>query len=146
MRLDDIMSEDVATIPAEATPGEARERMKMQEVRHLVVTEGRAIVGVLSQRDLARRRQREVLTVRDMMSAPVTTASPHTTLREAANLLRGHRVGCLPVLDDDRLVGIVTVSDLLDLIGKSVERPPAVAQHWEEKHRGHRRPRYVPGR
>jgi acetoin utilization protein AcuB len=145
MRLSDIMSEAVETIPAAAPPEQARELMRRHDVRHLVVTEGGAVAGVLSQHDL--EDAQGVSTVRAIMSAPVVTAGPRTTLRQAANLMRGNGVGCLPVLDEEgRTVGIVTASDLLDVIGKGVTRGSHVSHHWEEKHRGRRKPPYVPGR
>jgi acetoin utilization protein AcuB len=53
------------------------------------------------------------------MTAPVATAAPDTTVREAANLLRGRHIGCLPIVEDGRLVGIVTVADLLDLLARA---------------------------
>lgn len=146
MRLGEIMSEDVEIIAASAPLAEAREQMRRQEVRHLLVTDGASVVGVLSQRDVSRRRGNETLKVRDAMSAPVVIAGPRTNVREAANLLRGNRIGCLPIVDDGRPVGMITVSDLLDLIGKGVSRAPAGSQHWEEKHRGRRKRRYTPGR
>ena len=52
------------------------------------------------------------------------------TVREAANLLRGRSIGCLPVFDGDQLAGIVTTSDLLELIGRGVERPVAESTRW----------------
>jgi CBS domain-containing protein len=147
MRLGDIMSEGVETIAADARLADAAEAMRRQDLRHLVVVEGGAVVGLLSQRNLARRGRRNGNSkVREAMSTPVVTAGPRTNVRQAANLLRGHRIGCLPIVEDGRPVGIITVSDLLDLIGKGVTRAPAGSQHWEEKHRGRRKRQYTPGR
>ena len=147
MRLGDIMSEEVETIAARAPLADAREQMRRQEVRHLLVTDGASVVGVLSRRDVSRRgRGNGTLKVRDAMSTPVVIAGPRTNVREAANLMRGNRIGCLPIVDDGQPVGMITVSDLLDLIGKGVSRAPAGSQHWEEKHRGRRKRRYTPGR
>jgi CBS domain-containing protein len=69
------------------------------------------------------------------MTRRVVTVPPATTLRKAANLMRGRSIGCLVVADRDRIVGIVTVADLLDLIGRGVERPVASARRWTLKHR-----------
>jgi CBS domain-containing protein len=137
MRLRDIMSEVVETIPPDAAVEQARELMRRHDVGHLVVVEGGAIVGVLSQYDL--RRAEGMAAVRAVMSAPVVTATPQASLRQAANVLRGNHVSCLPLLDEQvGLVGIVTVSDLLDLIGKGVTREPEVDKR---RHRS-----WVPGR
>ena len=147
MQLQDIMSEEVETIAAKAPLTEAAEQMKRQEVRHLLVTERGAVVGVLSRGNLPRRgRHGGTPTVREVMSAPVVTAEPRTNVREAANLLRGHRIGCLPVVEDGRPVGMITVSDLLDLIGKGVSREPASSSRWADKHAGKRPRQYTPGR
>lgn len=137
MRLRDIMSEAVETIRADATVDQASELMRRQDVRHLVVVEGGSPVGVLSAHDL--RGAEGMPSVRAVMSAPVVTATPAATIRHAANLMRGNHVSCLPLLDEQRrIVGIVTVSDLLDLIGKGVTRQPAVGSHGRRS--------YLPGR
>ena len=120
MRLRDIMSEAVESIPPDAPVDQAREQMRRQDVRHLAVA---ARSSVSSQHDL--RRAQGMAAVRSVMSASAVTATPQTSLREAANLLRGDHVSCLPVLDGrGSLIGMVTVSDLLDLIGKGVTREP----------------------
>lgn len=121
MRLRDIMSEAVEVIAAEAPVDEARERMRQKDIRHLVVMEGGAIAGVISAHDL--RREEGTTAVRAAMSAPVVTATGQTSLRQAANLMRGNHVSCLPVLGErGDLIGMATVDDLLDLIGKGVTR------------------------
>jgi CBS-domain-containing membrane protein len=75
--------------------------------------------------------------VRDLMTAKLVTANPETTVREAANLMRGHDVNCLPVFNDrDRLKGIVTVVDLLELIGRGTERPTKPVDRVVLKDRG----------
>jgi CBS domain-containing protein len=70
------------------------------------------------------------------MSRKVITAAPETTVREAANLMRGHRVNCLPVVSGRRLRGVVTTLDLLELIGRGAERPVAKPQRRIMKDRG----------
>ena len=136
MRLRDIMSEAVESIPPEASVEDAQELLRRHDVRHLVVVAADAIVGVLSQHDL--RRAEGTAAIRAFMSAPAVTATPQTTVRQAANLLRGNHVSCLPILDSEqRLIGIVTASDLLDLIGKGVTR---------EQINGARHRSWVPGR
>jgi len=136
MRLRDIMSVAVETIHPDASVEEARELIRRQDVHHLVAVEADTIVGVLSEH--AMRMAAGDTAVRALMSAPAVTATPDTTIRQAANLLRGNHVGCLPILDPrQRLVGIVTTSDLLDLIGKGVTR---------EQIDGARHRSWVPGR
>jgi acetoin utilization protein AcuB len=114
--------------------------MQRNGIHHLVVCRGKDVVGVISTSDLPRRgaESRTVGTVTDAMSASVVTASPKTTLREAANLMRGNRIGCLPVVEAGKVVGIVTTSDLLDLVGRGAERPVARSTRWTLKDRGPR--------
>jgi acetoin utilization protein AcuB len=57
------------------------------------------------------------------MAADPVSASPATTLRQAANLMRGRTGGCLLVVEDGRVVGIVTTTDLLDQLGRGATRP-----------------------
>ena len=142
MRMRDIMSAPVRTIEPDTPADEAWQRMRLYRIRHLVVEEDGRLVGVLSDRDLG-GEQGDMLRagrqVADCMSAHVTTVTPDTTVREAANLLRGHGISCLPVVHRDRVVGIATVSDLLELIGRGVERPFPQSRRWVMPDRGPRR-------
>ena len=140
MRLRELMKTDVETISSSESAATALARMKTRRIRHLVVTRGNEIIGVLSDRDVRSVGQyRTIETVGESMSRAVVTASPETTLREAANLLRGRTIGCLPVVEKGRLVGIVTTTDLLELIGRGIERPTATSKRWVMKGRGPRR-------
>jgi CBS domain-containing protein len=124
MRLMDIMETKVDTVSPRASLEAALTRMKTRGIRHLVVTDDDRIVGVLSTRDIG-RRPAAMATVADVMTPRPVTAAPATTVRQAANLMRGRSLGCLPVVERGRLKGIVTVSDLLTLIGRGAERPMA---------------------
>ena len=66
---------------------------------------------------------RDEAPVSSLMSPHTVTVKPDTTLRRAANLMRGHVIGCLPVVEDGKLRGIITVSDLLDCLGRGAESP-----------------------
>jgi acetoin utilization protein AcuB len=126
MRLQEIMSSPVSTVTHTMSAEQAWQLMKLKRINHLLVLNGTKIVGVLSARDLGGAngtRLRTGKNTSDFMSSPVVTADPHMTVREAANKLRGRYLGCLPIVDNDRVVGIVTTSDLLELIGRGVERP-----------------------
>lgn len=140
MRLRDIMKTHVETIsPNESVQGAAN-RMRSARIRHLVVQDGRKVVGVISDRDVANLGSfRQIQTVEEVMSASVVTATPDTTLRQAANLLRGRAIGCLPVVEKGKLAGIVTITDLLELVGRGAERPVAKSRRWVMKGRGPRR-------
>jgi len=140
MRLRDIMKTRVETISANESAEAAANRMRSARIRHLIVRDGKKIVGVVSDRDIRSLGSfRQIQTVEEVMSAPVVTASTDTTLRRAANLLRGRAVGCLPVVEKGRLAGIVTITDLLELVGRGAERPAAKSRRWIMKGRGPRR-------
>ena len=129
MRVQDVMTRRVETIDDQASAELAYDSMKVKGIRHLVVKHGSELVGVLSQRDLGVAEQgdfREKHIVSDLMNSHVVTVGPDMPVRQAANLMRGRSIGCLPVVEEGerkKLVGIVTVSDLLELLGRGVDRP-----------------------
>jgi CBS domain-containing protein len=80
------------------------------------------------------------------MTKPVVTVGPTTTVRRAANLMRGRSLGCVVVTDRGRVVGIVTAADLLELLGRGSDRPVASARRWTLTHRvPHRKRRVATG-
>ncbi|MGC4084284.1 MAG: CBS domain-containing protein [Vicinamibacterales bacterium] len=126
MRIFEAMSDQVRTVSPAMGAAEAWNLMKTSGVHHLVVTDDEKVVGVVSDRDIPGRRKLTVAagtTVQDVMSAPVATIEREETIRKAANIMEGRTIGCLPVMDHGTLVGIVTTSDLLRLLGKGGERP-----------------------
>jgi CBS domain-containing protein len=143
------MTEDVKTIIPTAAAEDAWNLMRFQRIHHLVVTKGNRTVGVLSDRDVGGRRGAAVRvnnTVADLMTGPVVTVEPTATIREAANLMRGRSIGCLVVVKSGRVIGIVTVSDLLELIGRGLDRGAATSKRWTLSHRTpHRRARTPAG-
>jgi acetoin utilization protein AcuB len=125
MRVEDVMTREIQTVSPEASAEDAWGLMRTRGVRHLVVAEGHRIVGILSDRDAGGTRGasiRKNQTVRDLMTSPVVTVPPATTIRQAANVMRGRSIGCLVVADRTGTKGIVTVADLLDLLGRGMER------------------------
>lgn len=143
MRLQDVMSKNIEKISGGEPAADAWERMQQKAIRHLVVMEGNDLAGVISERDLGGKRGetlRRGKLVRELMSASAIQAKPETTVRQAANLLRGYAIGCLPVVDKGKLVGIVTISDMLDLLGRGQEKPlsrgpRAMLSRWHARER-----------
>lgn len=131
MRLQDMMNRNVVTVGPDETADAAWSKMRRERIRHLVVVEGARLEGVVSDRDLggahgaASRRGR---TVRELMTPSPAVATPATTLRQAANLMRGRLIGSLPVVEGERVVGIVTATDVLDELGRGATRPAVQAQ------------------
>jgi CBS domain-containing protein len=119
--------------------------MRLHRIRHLVVMEGKRVVGIVSERDLGGSRGaalRTGRTVEDLMARDVATATPETTIRQAANMLRGRTIGSLPVMEEAKLVGIVTVTDLLELVGEVIRKASTDAR-WKPVRRMGRWPRNV---
>jgi len=132
MRVTDVMTKGVHTVPADMAASDAWELMRRKGIHHLVVTADSRVAGVLSDRDAGGRSGASIRTrssVADLMTAAVVTVAPDTTVRKIANLMRGRTIGCVPVLDRERLVGIVTVSDLLSILGRGVDRPMQPQRH-----------------
>lgn len=139
MRVTEIMQTKVRTIESATAADAAWELMRLRGIHHLVVTDEGRVAGVLSQSDLGGKLGaplRKNRSVADLMTKAVAVAAPETTVREAANLLRGRGISCLPVMSGSRLAGIVTTRDLLELIGRGAERPTAQAKRAILKGRG----------
>lgn len=145
MRVQDVMTERVKTVSAATTADQAWTLMRTNGIRHLVVMEGRDIVGVISDRDMGGRQGaavRQAHSVSDLMTEHVVTAEPDMPVRKAANLLRGRSIGCLVVTRGGRVVGIVTAADMLELLGRGVVQPTAATTRWTLKHRAPHRKRH----
>lgn len=145
MRVQDVMTTAVQTISPSASAEEAANLMRTKGIHHLVVSDGPRVVGMLSDRDVGGRNGAPVTKnriVSDLMTTRVVTVSPTRTVRQAANLMRGRSIGCLVVVGRDRTVGIITVADLLELLGRGVERPAVTGARHLLNHRApHRKQR-----
>ena len=138
MRVQDVMTEGVKTIAPAAAAEDAWNAMRLNRIHHLVVTKGERVVGVLSDRDAGGRRGASVRansTVADLMTAPAVTVDPTMTVRQAANVMRGRSIGCLVVVESGHAIGIVTVSDLLQLVGRGLDRGAVTTTRRTLSHR-----------
>jgi acetoin utilization protein AcuB len=109
------MTRDVVTVPSTATVADALDILNAHTIRHLPVVDDGKVVGILSDRDLRKAmtgRPDETI-VGDVLTADPVTVAPHEPVDTAAQLLVEHDVGCVPVVENGNLVGIVTASDLL---------------------------------
>ena len=143
MRISEIMTEPVQTAAATMPVNQAAGLMRGLRIHHLIIKERAKVVGLLSARDLP-RGGRDGRVVRDVMSPNVATIEENETVRRAANVMRGRSIGSLVVLRGGRLAGIVTVSDLLDLLGKGGDRraqPARASLHYRVPHRKQHRGR-----
>ena len=143
MRLQDIMSTDIKSVTPSVTVATARNLMRVDGIHHLLVVDDRRVVGIVSDRDLggrvgARRGDGGAASIADVMSEHVVTVPADATIRQAANLMRGRGIGCLAIVADKKPIGIVTITDLLELIGRGVERPIERSKRWTLARRGPR--------
>ena len=124
MTLDMIMSTDLITINPEENLAAARALMHDNRIHHLPVVEDGALVGLVTLtnvlaatdsflRDDDSRIHAKEIVVRDMMVTDVATVDEHASLRQAALFLEKHRIGCLPVVTDGELKGIITDTDFV---------------------------------
>jgi CBS domain-containing protein len=109
---------EVLTIDADASVHQAVQRMVEENIGSLMVTDGREIVGIVTERDYLRRVALEGRTdretrVREIMSSPLICVSPDTTVDECMALMTDHRVRHLPVADEERIVGLVSIGDVV---------------------------------
>jgi CBS domain-containing protein len=112
---------EVWSISPEATVYEAIERMSEKKVGALVVLSRGHLTGIITERDYARKvilkgRQSRKTLVRDIMSAPVLFVTPNTTLSECMLLITSRRIRHLPVMEGDRVTGVLSIGDLINWI------------------------------
>ena len=147
MYVDRIMTRDVVHVAEDARLPELAALMRDRHIRHLpVVREGR-LVGLVTSHDLERVSPSPIttlsvgeanyllgkLTAARIMRAQVITCAADTLVEEAARLLRQEKIGCLPVIENGKLVGILTHEDLLDffldITGCLMEDTTRIAVH-----------------
>jgi CBS domain-containing protein len=120
------MTKDLFTVQPDDLVDLAANMMDWEHIRHVPVEDdaGR-LVGLLSHRSLLRHMARgargEPSAVRDLMKPDPLYVSPETPTLDAIDLMRRHKVGCLPVVSRERLVGIITASDLIDVAARLFE-------------------------
>lgn len=129
MRVYEVMSKAVETVQPKVLASEAKTRMRQRRIRHLVVTHGGDLQGIISERDLGGAKLPKTLgdwTVSDLMTSPVVTVTSRMPVRRAAALMQGRSIGSLVVTSaNGHVAGIVTVSDLLELIAR---QPPTLSK------------------
>ena len=126
-RVREIMETKLVTISASERLSMVEDIMTLGRVRHMPVVQGGRLVGVVSERDLLRaslsvlsehrdaerRMFLHVVEISRVMSSPPIVIGPDATIREAALLMADRKIGCLPVVEGDELIGLVTETDVL---------------------------------
>jgi acetoin utilization protein AcuB len=141
-RVGDIMQADVTTLKATDTLGLADDIMELGRIRHLPVVSGDRLVGIISQRDLFRAAISSVLSMRkaterawlaripvsEVMIKRVHTVDPQASVRQALDVMLHKRIGCLPVLADEKLVGLLSETDCLRYLARILALPEIKAE------------------
>ncbi len=120
-------SDDVAIIEEEATVKEAAKIMSDRRIGSLVVGRGEKVVGIFTERDVLCRVVALHLdpletSVKDVMTTPVACCQPTTKLAECRSVMTEKRIRHLPVVEDNRLVGMISSGDILALEDRQQER------------------------
>ena len=116
-KLLDSIGHDVDTISPDATVYDALKRMAKKEIGALVVLEKGKMVGIFSERDYARKvilkgKSSKEIPVREIMTSDVIHTSPEKKLGKCLSLMTKKRIRHLPVLEKNRLVGLLTIEDI----------------------------------
>lgn len=142
-----IMSTDLITVPPSATLAEARTLMHDNRIHHIPVINDDDLVGLVTLtnvlaatdsflRDPNNRIHANEISIEDTMVTDVATVDVNASLRHAALFLEKHKIGCLPVMDDDELVGIITDTDFvavaINLLEQLEETEPVVGDYEDE--------------
>jgi acetoin utilization protein AcuB len=143
MRVSDLMSRIVISTPGTTPVLEARALMQKERIRHLLVVDDGRLQGIVTDRDIRLNMASPAtslsvwelnhllarLTVDQVMTRNVIVVDPARDAREAARIMIDHKIGALPVLDGERLRGIITETDLLSAFVES-ERTTGPAPSW----------------
>ena len=111
----------IFTVPSSATVFDALQVMCEGNTGAVLVTEGEKIVGIFTERDYAREgevkgRQAKNTKVSDVMTSQMVLIKPETTLEESAELMRKYHVRHLPIIENERVVGIVSIRRLAEAL------------------------------
>jgi CBS domain-containing protein len=134
LKVRDVMTTQVTTLKRNDKLTLADDVMQLGRIRHLPILDddGEQLVGIVSQRDLfrsalaqalgygqyARRKLLDTFAIKDVMATDVITTNPDTPLVSAAQLLIERKIGCLPVVENERLIGIITEGDFVALVAR----------------------------
>ena len=124
------MRTNVITVTKDQPMTAAKKLLKENRIRHLPVVEGKKLVGLVTNMDIRKAEASpaaslhnfevdyllDKIDVEDIMTRNVMTVSPDTSVEEAATVLHHNKIGCLPVVENGDLVGILTEEDVMEIL------------------------------
>ena len=130
IKVREIMSPDPVVLTVDDELSLAHDIMSLGRIRHLPVVEGSKLVGIISQRDLFKaslasvldddydknREHLKSIKIKEIMVKDVISVPPDMSLQEAGRILLKEKIGCLPVVENDKLIGLLTETDLLSFL------------------------------
>ncbi|ETX06891.1 CBS domain-containing protein [Candidatus Entotheonella palauensis] len=130
MKVIELMSTDVITVNQHDDLRLVDDIMAERRIRHIPVVEAGTLVGLVTHCDMCKAQMSSVMaycdmsqraflhtiSVQDIMTHPVVTIAPEASVTEAVSLILDQGIGCLPVMQQNRLIGIVTKTDLLEFL------------------------------
>jgi CBS domain-containing protein len=133
----DVMSKETKVVRPDTLVKEVVATMNKFDVGSMIVVQGDRPVGIITERDILRRLVEpclapETLTARQIMTSPLLSISETASIEEAASLMARKHIKRLPVIDDNKLVGIITYTDI-------VSKVPTLLSILEELVRPHHR-------
>ncbi|HEV8383505.1 MAG TPA: CBS domain-containing protein [Candidatus Acidoferrales bacterium] len=137
----DYMMSALTTISKDSSLLDAAMTMRRSSIRHLPIVDGDRLVGIITERDVLRCSPSllseitqdeynaifENTPIARVMTRDPTSVQPDAPIRDAVALMMDRKMGCLPVVENGRLVGILTRSDLLNVLMNLLPSPPASA-------------------
>jgi acetoin utilization protein AcuB len=137
------MSRVVVSVPGRTPVAEGRALLQKERIRHLLVVDEGRLMGIVTDRDIRLNLPSPAtslsiweinhllarLTVGEVMTKGVIVIDPGRDAREAARIMLDHKIGALPVLDGDSLVGIITETDLLRAFAAAPELTAKTTGH-----------------
>lgn len=136
MKISEVMRPGAFTVQETDCLGTAQAAMTRAHIRHLPVISGGRVVGMLSERDLLAARLRAAqdevgwwsISVHDAMQSPVHTARPDDSVTEVVGRMAAAKIGAMPVVELGKLLGIATITDVLDAEVRIAMEPAPTAK------------------
>lgn len=128
IKVEDMMTRNPHTLLRSHSLAEAKNTMEALDIRHIPVVDAeRRLLGVVTQRDILAAQESSLQNIpssqsytlatplNEVMHRNIMTVEPRAGLKESATYMQKHKVGCLPVVEDGELVGIITDSDFVTI-------------------------------